>query len=874
MPAKFSWRTEEDADWDNEIITTPEPPQEPKPYAWKRILLIVVLLAGVGLVIYRQVGRQIEAATQNAEADVRSSLNLMYMAIETADPELFNSILSGRDPAWTVAEQAVFQANLVVDRSPLGLQIVPFKGLLPGTAVPPEAIQAVSLSPDLNTAEITVVHPYIFRDGPGITDTISLAQTFIYRRGNSRWLFSPPQPDFWGNFATFGGEYITVTYPLRDETLALRLANDLDKKLTELCQRFSLNCPDDFRVRLRLETDPATLAMLAEPEALHKGSLRLELPTPTLVGIPLDETGYELLYRGYATAVVSAAISTLLKWECCDHARFYQAFLDYHLSELGLKVWPVTHADYQRLLNVGFQLPELTAFWHDSELTVVLQEKDWQIYTFVDFLIHRFPEVSPIKMMSEIRPQLSFFTWLADTIDPTRELGTGSDFMDNLDIELAQFAYAQSRQGAELPPVPLPEQDLLMVCSMRQETGRFSYLYQYDWRAEAWTQVYSLPSLLLLYPGPKDEGAIVQMIDFNEDVWQPFLWQGELLPIGGADETPLFTFGQTTPDGRFLVSYAPDTERQNFVPRLIDWTSCLQDNCQPASLPGQPIWSPDGQQVLYEDTLVFDSNLLELDKRFFLFGLTLQANHIWRAATGNEDALQEVGAGYAPVWVDNTHYAYIRFEPAANVTVGEEINVIPSGPAQQLVMASVVDDEPHVLVTLDELKASIPADVPQPAFLVMRYGVTHSAHPNQIFLVALSLSASHLYVFRVDVETEEVAFLFRAAFEPNHSMAFGPNGRFLVLTSSTRGLDNSEIEVPGQALMLYDTQTDKRHTFLLDTTFSTPSVLYDWSADGEWLVYRIDERVLGLMAPTHDFYQQLIRIDLGGVCGSLVWVSR
>jgi hypothetical protein len=68
---------------------------------------------------------------------------------------------------------------------------------------------------------------------------------------------------------------------------------DLDEKLAEICRTFSaLNCPDDFHLRVRLVSDSQTLfGVTHSTYALEQGT-QISLPTPTLVGLPQDESGF------------------------------------------------------------------------------------------------------------------------------------------------------------------------------------------------------------------------------------------------------------------------------------------------------------------------------------------------------------------------------------------------------------------------------------------------------------------------------------------------------------------------------------------------------------------------------------------------------
>ncbi len=85
---------------------------------------------------------------------------------------------------------------------------------------------------------------------------------------------------------------MTLVYPARDRDIGARLAGDLDKLLAEMCNRLDTQvCPPGLHVRLKLETDPSSLADGRDLANRFSGSVQLELPAPTLTGLPLDEAG-------------------------------------------------------------------------------------------------------------------------------------------------------------------------------------------------------------------------------------------------------------------------------------------------------------------------------------------------------------------------------------------------------------------------------------------------------------------------------------------------------------------------------------------------------------------------------------------------------
>ncbi|HRO89457.1 MAG TPA: hypothetical protein PLC06_03065, partial [Promineifilum sp.] len=267
MPTNFDWQTEEDnrrrpeSLWDDSSGSPAGPPARRRP--WRMIGLIATLVLIVGSVVWWRVDKYIDATLQANRNDVIASHNLLQRAVADSDEEVFRSVLSGRMPAWTDAELDVFYRQLVFDRGPLGL--TPVEGSLPvilstteGEVDADQRTADIELSPDMNEAVVVVDHPF---QVTATGETVVLRQTSIFRRGGSRWLLSPPLDEFWGDWITVEGEYLSLIYPDRDAPTAARLAADLDEEIGRMCATLEeINCSGDLHLTVRLDTDPTSLA--------------------------------------------------------------------------------------------------------------------------------------------------------------------------------------------------------------------------------------------------------------------------------------------------------------------------------------------------------------------------------------------------------------------------------------------------------------------------------------------------------------------------------------------------------------------------------------------------------------------------------------
>ena len=397
----FDWQTQEEISWE-EPPPLPEEPVEPRPRRrlWPYVILMILVGAAVAaFVVVRDLNRRVAAAEAEARVAVISSYNVIQQAAVDEDAELFVGFLSGRDANWSAGLEEAVREGAYLNRDGLGLRRLGEAGSAEETAV-------VTLSPDLTSAEMTVTHTYGVDIGNGLTETVLLGQTAVYRLGPNRWLLAPPEPEFWGEMLVSNGRYLTTRYPERDAEIGRRLAADLDRKLIEMCTQITdLNCPPDLQINLELSPDPHTLLPLRDAHLPTGRSL--SLPTPTLSGIPQNENGYRTLQRGYSRWLVASVISDLVGWVCCDHELFYQALVDIQWQQLGLTTLPTI--DYNYVQTHANQLDEPLDLWNNLTEGTLPQERQI-VYALVEFLTSE--ANIPTPHLQREFGQLTYRNWL------------------------------------------------------------------------------------------------------------------------------------------------------------------------------------------------------------------------------------------------------------------------------------------------------------------------------------------------------------------------------------------------------------------------------------------------------------------------------
>ncbi len=835
----FEWQTEEDKD-PIEIPLTPEPETavSSRKFRWLlwAVLLILILLAG--WLVYRQANARAETAVTQTKADVISSHQLIAKAAREQDRSLFVSLLSGRDDNWADAQTSLGEQGLLFDRPQFHL------AWQPDAATLPEETQ-ISLNARLDAAEISFPVTYALPDGR----TITLQQTAVYRRGDQRWLLSPPEDDFWGAEQTTETTNVNLTYPERDAETAARLADDLQTTLDKLCQLPDANCPHNWQLPIQLSTNPDSLRQTAGWNTLFAAGPELILPAPTLAGQPLDEAGFAALSNGYATLMATAVLANLTGYNCCDQELLFQALLDWQLNELGLKEWPLDEETYQRLLTDNLPPHQWRALWQPQ--AKILKQRQ-TAYALVEYLQTQLPDAaSAAEMQRALSQNSSFLNWL-DAV-------TGLSALDMVTPGFGQtwnaFLLAQATGESTGPPLSYPPQPVQIACYTRIDSNRLAIL-NYDPAGGQWTETYSytlkagIPGYIVpvnaadnLYLAATFSSVSSQPSRFalaqNGQTVAEFTVSRELPDQPGGIGFPAdFGVYAPSPDGRYLLFSAGRGDPPKFTYRLLEVSTCLNGDCQMQPVSGPLHWSPGGKQAVLEDGS-------DISPSYFT---TLRPSPLYLTDATGENR-REIGQGAAPFWLDEQTYGYVRFDDDGGLS---------------LVTAVANDNQPRVLTTLEALRQLIPA-AQQPDKL--RPTSVYPAQHNPRFLVVRAAPAADdetSYYFALElneaftaVAAAELA-LFSVNPDPGSFPAFialdwSPDGRWRALYQFDNGQPTITLTPQG-----YSGSPEDQFTFSAERAL--------WNDD--WLAAVSDDYLL-LTAPAYD-YREIIPYDLAG-CRVVYW---
>jgi hypothetical protein len=837
MANDFDWQNEEDGDWRQQPAT---PAGVTARRTWHRrpLLLLAFVLLASGALAYFGLARQTAAREAAVVQDVLRSHALVAEAGRRADEELYRLLLSSRDPAWVEGQMALLAAGLLFERAPLGLNLAAAEG----------NVVAVTLSADLQEAVVSSDWFYTFdgRDGPATT---ILRQAAVYRHGAAGWLLEPPLPDFWGPTLSESGRYVRFTFPERDQLLARRLAADLDETIGHACHKVDQLLCRDLLLEIDLSATPSALAALAVPEAFLPAGLHLVLPAPTLAGLPLDETGYQALYHGYAARAVAAVINHELGWNCCQRALFYQALLDKQLVELGLRSWPLTAADYRQVLRQSASLADVSRLWYSTAATNLTQAQPegWLAYALVDYVLEHSLVETPAEMHHRFLSSPNFDRWLR-TVTPVGSLALAT----TSESSWSRFLLGRALLSQTAPPIAWPEEDLLLMCG--DEWGHVTPLRLYNAASGAWTELLEEPAFILMTPLPGNAGILFVEMELGPEEqavdvparWRTLLWQnGRQLEISSQ---PIFQFFAIAPDPaeQYLPLLTYDVDYDTYGVTLLDLDSCRAGDCRLLPIDGIPAWSPGGSQAILSPTSFVPD----------------EPGALRRSGRLGEAPVALPGSGQ-PFWLDETTYGYLS-----------------DGAGGAVMIADSSDDVPMLLLEAADLVALLPADV-DPERLRIRhlvvggdaslYLLVHHAEPGSAAAQRRPRTQASVLVY--DWPAGRLSLLAQwedqgLAADYMSPLSFSPDGRWLV-ASQLRELATGVSAVELYFIDLWQQRHELIRSSLGQHWPADP--VTRWSADGRWFV-RLVEGGLVLTAPGYE-YDYLVLHEFGP-CRGIAWTGK
>jgi len=371
-----------------------------------------------------------------------------------------------------------------------------------------------------------------------------------------------------------------------------------------------------------------------------------------------------------------------------------------------------------------------------------------------------------------------------------------------------------------------------------------------------WSEEHSFERVFpLLNMLPTEHGVIPQgkPVVIAETQSKTILWHdGEAFSVfdGMLDPAPILPFGWVDPGKRRLAFSLGNTGLPGMF-TLLDIDSCDSSGCDAKPLVGLPVWSPDSSQmIVMQNTTLFPDSIVTTES--FL-------------SRGNREgqSLTPIGTGFSPFWLDNETYGYVR-QGVSDTSIRE------------IVIASVTNDEAQVLLTLEDLLETVPADHRPDKPSIARIAV----NPSDANLLGVLVSDLSYYY-------KSYVFLYKRSEDPSQAgdvslrlevddilwgLFFSPDGLRLMA-----GRHEDERRV--WELHVHDIDQNQTRTFTSDFSAfeSWESFIgltgYDWSSDGEWLA-KINDGAIDLIAPAYDYAQEIEHDFPSQTCPIVAWTSK
>lgn len=821
--SNFSWQTDEETGWDDPLPQSK--PTPPRKLPWRWLLIFLAAAALIAVIVYTRIQQQIETATAQAKQDVLATHQVSQNAAATGDLDLFRTNLSRRNPEWADTQRELVTEGLFLDRSAFGLRWWGETEIqLTDAAATPTLPITITLSPDFLAAELIYEQEYLLTEGTNISQTVRLQQTAIYRRGGGRWLRADPLDEFWGELKATNRPYLTVQFNARDQVMATRLANDLNAQLATLCQTMAEDlCDEDFRIRLLFTRNPNrffTMSDLEETITLDEEE-RLRLPSPTLVGTPLDEAGYEAILRGYARPLLALAIARLTNYECCEHGMVFRAFLEKALSRLDIQSWPLTSEAYNQLEIAALPDPALR-LWRFDSLESRLTEDRLFLYAFVDFLTESYaPEVAVLQWQAALANLPDYWEWLQSLAGPVE---------DQRVFQTQWMGFIKQQIQDQLLPLELPAGKVQLSCITN--TGQTT-LYEYRPQLNEWQAAAYSANLL----EPVRDGY----------VYEDLVNRGRTLFFVQGDKTAIITTTTTTtnslgtsfslsypflqilnghlPQNQFhFVSYRPNNNGavQNW---LVNLDECTNGVCNPRPVSGIPVWSPDEQHILFYNELFSGDKITNI-----------------QLADSNGQVIGAVGFGQYPIWLDNSHYAYFSYNLE---DIQQEILTA------DLYIGHINGESPQPAFTYADLQNLIPTISDEQRYL-MFFGQARPGDHQEISILVFPWNEftgePHVYVITLqwdegwqELTTSYIAWDGLSVVIPTYS----PDGEFELFIN----VDDVD---SGIILTIRNLTTGEEQVVLDLSEESFFSSFPVWTEDSRWLMYANSNELL-FVAPQEGY---------------------
>ncbi len=814
----FDWQTEEDeVVWDDETHTPQEEPPK-RTIKWWYIALPLLLIGG-GYYLYSQIQEQTDTAVSAVEEDILSSHTLLIDSVENQDRDLFELLLSGRDMGWVRAYDDLVREEQFLDYAPFGLTYQSDS----------YELLNIELTPAFDSAEVEFSLGYLTDEN----ESIRLKQTAVFRPGETRWLYAPPEAEFWGEWRTLEEDEFTFIYTQQDAEWVEAFAEEMNQWLPTLCEAMEQDACAAWEKIIRFDNTPDVKLDYLNVDKQYDAGSQLNVPSPSLIGYPTDEQSERFLMDTYKEMLSRVYVAETLSYDCCVNIVLLDQLMTLVLADFGLTNWSITpemhYARFQE--EESPNLLNLESYWGMDQGSSLSDAERAELQLMIDFVLNLNTDYSAVQLLqSLIEAEFTLGQWLNSVIYgvSTNELRDRNSLSE---INFLWEHYATLYHEAETDiPVSMPDETLTLVCNPRDLSAESTQLYQYHFATESWQTIFDREDFAIMFPSGDNSTAVFQHLIF-EDAAPPMsemsIWtDGGQEVIKSLDEVYSISLGQQSENGRYLAAYAfSNQEDLNSGPRTLiyDFENCNENACNPVEGIGYPVWSPNGKNVLFLPFNNFDFPTRIADGRIWHSGVRAPFNlHLGLEVMPPEDEqdfpqydTDIIGFGYAPIWLDNDTFGYIEtdVERTESSFIVQSVNNL---------------DRIQTMFTAFEIQSILPNNGNINRNIQLSYVVPMPNDANQLLVMVSGRGASgHLVLY--DLLTDEFTYVMRVANSFQHLSAISPDGAYIAAAT------NNDDDLLMRQVGIFNTTTGEIQYGFLKTTSFFLGLSMDWSSDGEWL---------------------------------------
>ena len=331
-------------DWQIVNQDVPPPDQAPqtspprRSFNWRLWLLVfgsilIVLAAFAAAYVAITYRTQLD----RAEQAIRPIARLEAQSIAADDLGSFLALQDPDDKAWRALQEKRF-GKLERD----GLPEFGWKAL--GT---PPQVNSVTLEP--GGAQLNVTYHFsVTQPLPGGPVSITLRVPQYFKPTPSGWVRAWPTAEYWGRWHQRPGRRVSVIYTYRDAPVIEPLIQRIDDMAARLCE--TLPCPD--YMGLLFDNQPAVFTRLSDFSYGFDDNITVRLPSPHLMGIPIDAPSRDEYLRAVETRVVQALVVESSNRQLNLNYYAAQELVRWELAQAGL-TGPFIHDAITRTLRAS-----------------------------------------------------------------------------------------------------------------------------------------------------------------------------------------------------------------------------------------------------------------------------------------------------------------------------------------------------------------------------------------------------------------------------------------------------------------------------------------------------------------------------------------